>query len=259
MGNQTISLFRYFLLGIFNKRLAILVIIVTITGLLLAGFVKELAIINSKQIASSLMADYLRYSFVLLAMLLVISNVAEDFESKQFERLLTMPISRWQYIIAQLMVIAAIAVFLILPVLVLFTITAEFEIALYWSLALWMEIFLVGLLGLLAILSLEKIPQAMFFTLAIYLLAKLSAIINQMLAYSIHYSDGSTRSEITDMVFQTILHVIPRLEAFAQNDLFYKNAGYGQALIEQSQAVSVYAVFILAVCMIDFYRKEFNL
>ena len=259
MIRQTISLFRYLMLGILNLRLIVLVSILVITAVLLSSFVAELAIINSRQIAAAVLADMLRYSFVFLALLLVTTNVADDFEFKQFERLLTMPVARWQYIAAQFLTIASIAFILTLPVLLVVAIASSIEIALYWSAALWLEILLVGLVGLLAILSLEKIPQAVFFSVAVYLLAKLSGLISQMLSESVYISDGGAANRFAEFVFSGILHIIPRLEAFAQNDVFFESQGLVNMLLSQLGTVSLYSMFLLAVCLIDFYRKEFNL
>ena len=259
MIRQTISLFRYLMLGIVNLRLFVLVLILVIVAVLLSSFITELAIINSQKIAAAVLADFLRYSFVFLALLLVTTSVADDFEFKQFERLLTMPISRWQYIAAQFLTIASIAFILILPVLLVITVASSFEIALYWSAALWLEILLVGLVGLLAILSLEKIPQAVFFSVAVYLLAKLSGLIGQMLAESVYLSDGGVANRFAELVFSGILHVIPRLDAFAQNNVFFEPHGLSAMLLTQLGTVSIYSLFLLVVCLIDFYRKEFNL
>jgi len=190
---------------------------------------------------------------------LITTSVAQDFEFKQFERLLTMPISRWQYIAAQFLAIASISSILVLPVLPVVSLAAGFDIAIYWTLALWLEVLLVGMLGLVAILALEKIPQAVFFSLAVYLLAKLSGLISQMLAESVKLSDGAAANRFADMVFNGILHLIPRLEAFAQNDVFFESQELSAILSAQLGTVTLYTLFLLAVCLIDFYRKEFNI
>ena len=258
MIGQTISLFRFLLLGILNLRLLVMVSILLVVSVLLSSFITELAIINSRQIATAVLADFLRYSLVFLALLLITTSVAQDFESRQFERLLTMPISRWQYIAAQFMAIASIALILVLPVLLVVWMAASLDVALYWAAALWLEILLVSLVSLVAILSLEKIPQAVFFTLAVYLLAKLSGLISQMLAESVELSNGAAANQFADYIFNGILHLIPRLEAFAQNDVFFEPQGLPALLLTQLSTVSLYTLFLLAVCLIDFYRKEFN-
>jgi len=259
MMGQTISLFRFLLLGVLNLRLFALVLVLVIVAGLLSSFITELAIINSHAIAAALLADLLRYALVFLALLVIITSVAQDFEFKQFERLLTMPVSRWQYIVAQLMAIMTIATVLALPVLPVVGLVSSLDIALYWTLALWLEILLVGMLGLAAILALEKIPLAVFFSLAVYLLAKLSGLISQMLIESVKLSDGAAANQFANMVFNGILHLIPRIEAFAQNDVFFESQELAVMLQGQLGTVTLYTLFLLAISFIDFYRKEFNI
>ena len=71
MFAQTISLFRYLLLGILSKRLLILVAILSLVAVLVGSFFSELAIINGDAIVVALIADFLRYSLALLVLLLV--------------------------------------------------------------------------------------------------------------------------------------------------------------------------------------------
>jgi hypothetical protein len=259
MAGQTISLFRYLLLGVINRRLVVLVFILLVLATLLASFISELAIINSDRISAALLGDFLRYSLVFLVLLLVTSNVAEDFESKQFERLLTMPLSRWQYIAAQLLVIITIASAFSFPVFAIVSFSTSFELAAYWATALWLEVILMGLIGLLGILSLEKVPQAIFFSLAVYLLAKFSGVISQMLAQSVYLTVGSLSNRFAEWIFEGVLHVMPSSQAFAQNNVFFEPVFLLELLTNQLLTVTIYSVFLIAVCLVDFYRKEFNL
>lgn len=256
---QTISLFRYLLLGILSKRLLILVAILSLVAVLVGSFFSELAIINGDAIVVALIADFLRYSLALLVLLLVATSVAEDYEFRQFERLLTMPLARWQYIAAQTLVIASICLVLMLPVLLVVSIYSNWAIGIYWAAAVWLEVFLLGLLGFLAILSLEKIPQAVFFSLSVYLLAKLSGLITLMLSESVKLSEGSATSRFVDSTFGAILYLIPGVESFAENDVFFEDIDLLATIGVQGSTVGIYALFLLCVCLIDFYRKEFNL
>ncbi|MFT6372801.1 MAG: hypothetical protein ACJAZT_001555 [Gammaproteobacteria bacterium] len=259
MSGQTISLFRYLLLGVVNRRLAILVCILILVSALLGSFVSELAIINSHNISAAVQGDFLRYSLVFLALLMVTSNVAEDYQSKQFERLLTMPLARWQYIVAQLLVILMVASVLSLPVIGVLSLSTSFDMAFYWAAALWLEIVLVSLIGLLGILSLEKIPQAVIFSMAIYLLAKFSGVISQMLSESVKLSDGSASNRFAEWVFEGVLHLMPGSQAFAQNNVFFDTSLSSLGLLfSQFFTVAIYAGFLISVCLVDFYRKEFN-
>ena len=256
---QTISLFRYLMLGILGRRLFILVSILALVAALAGSFFGELAIINGEAIVAGLVADFLRYSLALLALLMIASAVAEDYQFRQFERLLTMPLARWQYIVAQTLLVASLCLILVLPLLVIVSIYSGWQTGFYWALAVWMEIFLLGLLGFLAILSLEKIPQAVFFALAVYLLAKLSGLITLMLSESVKLSSGSLTSRATEFIFDSILYVIPDERSFARNDVFFVNLDLGALLSEQFTQFAVYASFLVCVSLVDFYRKEFNL
>ena len=258
MTSQTIALFRYLMLGIVSRRLFALLAILLLAAVLSGSFLQELAIINGAAITSAFVADLLRYCMALLALLMVASAVAEDYESRQFERLLTMPLARWQYIAAQFLVIACLCLLLVLPVFLLMSIYSGVAISLYWALALWLELMLVSLLGLLAILSLEKVPLAVFFSLAIYLLAKLSGLISLMLAESVRLSDGSAASRAMELIFGAILYLVPDTGSFAQNDVFFQAVDLFATLTDQFFSVAVYLLFLLAVCLVDFYRKEFN-
>jgi len=256
---QTISLFRYLMLGILSKRLFVLLTVLVLAAVLTGSFIDELAIINGKAILGAFIADFLRYSLALLALLMIATSVAEDYEARQFERLLTMPLARWQYLAAQTLVILCLCLLLVLPVLLLVSLYSGLALGFYWASALWLELFLLGLLGLLAILSLEKIPQAVFFALAIYLLAKLSGLIVLMLAESVKLSEGSAGSRAVEFIFSSILYLIPGTKSFAESDVFFGSFELLPLLGEQLVTVLVYALFILAVCLVDFYRKEFNL
>jgi ABC-type transport system involved in multi-copper enzyme maturation permease subunit len=258
MTKQTIALFRYLMLGIVSRRLFALLAILLLAAVLGGSFLQELAIINGAAIVSAFVADLLRYCMALLALLMVASAVAEDYESRQFERLLTMPLARWQYIAAQFLVIACLCLLLVLPVFLLMSIYSGVAIGLYWALALWLELMLISLLGLLAILSLEKVPLAVFFSLAIYLLAKLSGLISQMLTESVRLSDGSAASRAMELIFGAILYLVPDTGSFAQNNIFFQAADLFATLTDQFFSVAVYLMFLLAVCLVDFYRKEFN-
>lgn len=259
MFAQTISLFRYLMLGIMSRRLLIMIAILVLVAGLGGSFVGELAIINSNAVVSAFVADFLRYSLGLLVLLIIASSVAEDYESRQFERLLAMPLARWQYIAAQTLVIACLCLMLILPVAILVSLYSDLSLGLYWAASLWQELFLIGVLGLLAILSLEKIPQAVFFSLAVYLLAKLSGLINLMLNESVRLSDGSVTSRVVEFIFGSMLYVFPGSNTFAQNDVFFESLDLLAALGYQLFSVTIYSLFLLTVCLVDFYRKEFNL
>lgn len=246
------------MLGIMGRRFFVLLGVLLLVAILSAVFVGELAIIHGDAIVAALLADFLRYSLALLLVLVIATSVVEDYEFRQFDRLLTMPLARWQYIAAQTLVVASLGALLVLPVIVLVAIFGEASLGVYWALALWLELLLLGLLALLAGLSLEKVPLAVFFTLAVYLLAKLSGLISLMLTEAVRLAEGSATSRVIEFVFGAILYIVPDTTTFAESDVFFDNHDLLAVLGTQLTSVAVYALFLLGVCLIDFYRKEFN-
>jgi hypothetical protein len=246
------------MLGILGRRLLLLTLVLALLAVLVGGLFRELAIINGREIVVALVADFLRYALGLYALLVITTSVAQDYELRQFERLLTMPLARWQYIVAQVLVIASLCLLLVLPVLLVISFYSEWLVGFYWAIALWLEIFLLGLLGLLAILSLEKIPLAVCFSVGVYFLAKLSGLITQMLEESIRLSNGSSSDRFLDLIFSSILYLLPGLDSFADNNVFFGNVDLLATLSAQISATVIYALFLIAVCLVDFYRKEFN-
>ena len=259
MRAQTISLFRFLMLGILSRRLGMLVAVLFLVAVLSGSFISELAIVNGASVVAAFIADFLRYSLALLLLLVIATSVAEDYEFRQFERLLTMPLARWQYIAAQTLVIACLCLLLAVSVLVLMTLYSDFVTGLYWAVSLWLELFMLGLLGFLAILSLEKIPQAVFFSIAVYLLAKMSGLIALVVSESVRMSDASVTSRVIELIFGALLYLFPGVESFAQNDVFFHEFDLIAALGEQVLSVGIYSLFLVSVCLFDFYRKEFNL
>ncbi len=246
------------MLGIMGRRFFVLLGVLLLVAILSAVFVGELAIIHGDAIVAALLADFLRYSLALLLVLVIATSVVEDYEFRQFDRLLTMPLARWQYIAAQTLVVASLGALLVLPVIVLVAIFGEASLGVYWALALWLELLLLGLLALLAGLSLEKVPLAVFFTLAVYLLAKLSGLISLMLTEAVRLAEGSATSRVIEFVFGAILYIVPDTTTFAESDVFFDNHDLLAVLGTQLTSVAVYALFLLGVCLVDFYRKEFN-
>lgn len=258
MIKQTIALFRYQLLGIINIKIVLILCIVFVVAFLLSRFVAELAIINSETISLGVMADFLRYSLILMLIISISYQISQDYELSQFERLLAMPVSRSQYVLAQFFVLLTFSGFLVLPVFFLMFFLNDFSLALYWTSALFLEMILIGQFAILAILSLEKLPVAVIFALASYLLAKAVPFIDLIFSQSMTFYNEDSSFQIGSVLFSIIKYVLPDSSAFAQNNVIFDAVGQWSLLLKQLITVLMYGLFIQFVILIDFYRKEFN-
>lgn len=259
MMSQTITLIHFFLLNYSQKKNVTLLLVILLVGFFSAQFVNELSLINSAEAQFSFQIEFYRYGLILLSALILIVAVADDFTSLQFENLLSMPLARWQYVVAQISAMAVVNFAIVLFASSILLVQVDLSIIVFWLMSMWLELMLCSLLALLAILSLEKIPSAMIFFLSLYLLSRSSSIIVEIIAQSVYYSDGDMTNQMVLWLFQVITYVLPNQAAFLQNDLFFASQVDSIMLWGQFQWFILYGVFIVVIIMFDFYRKEFAL
>jgi hypothetical protein len=256
MFSQTIALFRYQLLSLINTKNMIVFCSIYLASFLLSRFSAELAIINSDVIGLAVLAEFLRYSLVLFLMISVCHQISQDYELGQFNRLLAMPIARWQYVLAEFFVVLVFALIMNLVVFLLLFFTADSAIAVYWSIAVFLELILVGLFSILAALSLEKLPIALVFSFVVYLFSKLVPLINYIFNKSSLYYQDETGFQLGNMMMQGISFVLPDMSVFAQNNALFESSDFLHLLFTQASSLMVYGLFIFLVILVDFYRKE---
>jgi hypothetical protein len=242
-----------------NRRLFVTVFIIILIALFSNLFVQQLALIDGANMGSALQAEILRYCLIFLMLLTIVSSIAEDYDAKQFERLLSMPLSRWQYIAAQFLVIVSLSGILLVAIILSMLLTSAVEPSIYWGLAMWFELVMVGSIALLAGLSLEKVPAGALLAISLYLLSRLAPLIDQMLVQSIELSESSLSTLFVEKLFSAITFILPGEDAFAINNVFFDSVDIVSALLVQCQHSLIYSLFIISAVMIDFYRKEFNL
>ena len=256
MVAQTIALFRFQLIGIVSRRLLLSLLVLLLVAFLGSRFVAGLALVNSEAVALAAEADFLRYSLVLMLVVLFSAHVARDYESGQLERILAMPLARLQYMLSLLGVLIVLSALLALSA-ALPLLPFRPALSAYWGGAVFLELMLAGQLALLAILSLERLPQAILLALGLYLLSKAGPLIELALKNSADFYRDETGFRFGQQLFELIRYLLPGDQAFAQNNLLLVEApDLWGALLQQCWQTLVYLLFILAVALADFYRKE---
>jgi len=259
MISQTITLIKFFLLNYSQRKNSVLLGVILLVGFMLAQFTADLSLINSAEAQFSFQIEFYRYGLILLSSLILIVAIADDFASRYFENLLSMPLSRWQYIAAQMGAITLMNAMMVLMACAVLLAQADFYSVLIWFFSMWFELMLCSMFALLAILSLERVPSAMILLLSLYVLSRSSTIIIEIIEQSVYFHDGKGVSSLILMLFQAISFVLPNTHAFVQNDLFYSMNFDAINLVGQFTWVALYSVFLSAIILFDFYRKEFAL
>ena len=256
MFSQTIALFRYQLLSLINTKNLIVLCSIYLISFLLSRFSAELAIINSDIIGLGVLAEFLRYSLVVFLIISVCHQISQDYELGQFNRLLAMPIERWQYVLAEFFMVLVFAFMMSFAVFLLLLFTTDIPVAAYWSTAVFLELILVGLFSILATLSLEKLPIALIFSFVVYLFSKLVPLINYIFNKSSMYYQDEAGFQLGSMMMSGIQFVLPDMSVFARNNALFEPADFFQLLIAQAVSLGAYGFFVFLAILVDFYRKE---
>ena len=231
----------------------VLLVIVVLTG----QFVTQLALIDVERIANALMADLMRYCLVFIMLVTVCYQISQDYELQFFDRLLAMPVSRFQYLLAQLALVTVLAVLFVLPLLLVLGLS-DLNSAVYWAAAVFLELLLVGQIASLVSISLEKLPVALMASLAFYLFIKTLPLIGLILVESAPFYEEEQSFQFYRLFFDSIQFLMPGMEAFAQNNLLFVKQGYVGALAGQLTTIVIYSLLLQSMVLIDLYRKEFN-
>ncbi len=259
MFAQTIALIRFQLLGVINRRLLVLMLIVSALGLLVSQFAAGLALVEGDRISNAVLAEYLRYALSILLVALLAVQITQDYENGQFERLLAMPIRRAQYLLSLFALQLLLSGLLGLGAGLLLWLNTPGWQAVYWGLALWLELLLLGQFVALSALTLEKLAPVLLLTLALYLLARGAPVIELILQRSARFYEEGTGFRWAREIFSWIRLLLPGGDAFARNDLLMGEPlqpplQLGRQLIQ----VAIYSLFLEALILADFYRKEFG-
>ena len=204
----------------------------------------------------------MRYSLGLLALLMIATSVAEDYESRQFERLLTMPLARWQYIAAQTLVIACLCLLLVLPVLVLVSFVQQLvNLGIVLGGGPVAGVVPARIARLAGHFEPRKNPAGGIFCARDIPVGQVVGpdIID---AGGVGQAVGRQYCQSGDRIhiFGAILYVIPGTNSFAESDVFLcRPSTCWQRWVSSYFALRFTPCLLLAVCLVDFYRKEFNL
>lgn len=226
---------------------------------LINRFVADLTLINSELIAFAAMADVFRYGSLVLMIVVICHQVSQNYELQLFDRLFAMPITRVQFVLAQFILVMSVAFLLAIPILLTGLLNENINLTIYWFLAVFLELLLVGQFASLSAISLEKLPVAIIFTLALYLFTRSLPLIDLIINESMPYYQQEGDFHFYQWFISFVQYLMPLQGVFAQNNVLFVSESMWNELFKQMGLVFVYGFFIQFIIMLDFYRKEFNL
>src|SRR5882762_4616448 len=162
------SLARATLLEAVRNRLLWLAVVVVVIAFGLAQFLNQVAITESREIQTALLAAPLRVAAVFIVAVFVITSMVPVLSAKVSELLLSLPAPRSAYFFGKFAGYAMLASILALP-LVPF---ANSQGLFFWTLSLICELLLVTAISLFCVVSFTQVVPAFAAVAGFYLLSR---------------------------------------------------------------------------------------
>ena len=250
------ALARITVLEAVRNRLAWLAAIVIVTTFGLAQFLNQVAIAESREIQSAVLAALLRAAAVFIAAAFVVTSMVREWNDKITELLLSLPAPRSAYFFGKFAGYAALALVLApLSALPLVLVAKHGGLAL-WTFSLFCELLIVTAMSMFCVLSLTQVVPAFAAVAGFYLLSRSMGAI-QIIA-SAPLREPTLPDRIANAIVDLIAYVLPALDRMTQTSWLMEP---GPASLETIGTVlaqtAVYVVLICSASLFDLYRKNF--
>lgn len=242
------------LLEAVRNRLVWLAAIVALTAFGLAQFLNQVAITESREIQSALLAALLRVTAVFIAAAFVITSMVREWSDKVTELLLSLPAPRSTYFFGKFAGYAALALILApLSAVPLLLLAHPAGVAL-WTFSLFCELLIVIAVSLFCVLSLTQVVPAIAAVAGFYALSRSMAAI-QVIS-SAPLQDPTLPDRIANQIVELLALLLPALDRMTQTTWLWEPTEGSAALVAVSAQTLVYLVLICAASLFDLYRKN---
>lgn len=220
----------------------------------LAGFLSQLALTESVALQASTAAALLRLSAACVLIAQAVASTQREANDKGLELILSMPLSRTQYLLGRLAGFAAVgAALALLCSLALLPWCDPAAVAL-WGISLAVELALAAGAALFFALSFSQPMPALAASAGLYLLGRtvgaMQAIANGPL------TEESLGQRAARMALDAIGMLAPRLDAATRGEWLLYGAPPAGEYLSSIASLLVYAAFLAAAGLVDFERRN---
>jgi ABC-type transport system involved in multi-copper enzyme maturation permease subunit len=246
---------RFTLVEAFRNRMLVLAGLLAVAGLGVAAFIEQVALTETAQIQSAIIAAVSRVCAVFLLATFVVASVTREYNDKVVELVLSQPLPRWSYVIGKFGGFAASGVLLAIVFSLPLLLFAPLERVLIWSGSLALELILIAALSLFCVLTLTNVMLALAAVGGFYVLARSIGAI-QVIASA---SSGSTQpSDLVLRHFTELLALLlPNLDRVTQAAWLTDPSISLTVLAPVGLQAGSALILVLAASMFDFYRQNF--
>jgi len=249
------SLARVTVLEAVRNRLLWLVAVVIVIAFGLAQFLNQVAITESGEIQTALLAAPLRLAAVFITAVFVITSMVRELNDKVTELLLALPAPRSSYFFGKFSGYAAFALILALLSAAPLALFADSAGLALWTVSLLCELLIVTAMSLFCVLSFAQVVPAFAAVAGFYLLSRSMAAMQIIAGASLQAPTLTDR--IVSRVVDSIALVLPALDGMTQTNWLLGPAPGANALASTLAQTAIYLVLICAAALFDLYRKNF--
>lgn len=256
MLRHILPIARYTLIEALRNRLPWLVLILVATGLAFTQFLQQLAITESTQIQTALLAALLRVGAVFMLAGFVVTSMVRESNDKVMELIVSRPLRRSSYYFGKLAGYAAVAFALALICSLPLALFAPAPQVTLWGLSLVCELLLVTAFALFCVFSLTQVMSALAAVAGFYLLSRSIGALQVMATHPLSEDPGLSQKPI-NFVIDAIAYLLPGLDRMTQTAWLIYAA---PTVAEIAQLLAQTAVYLLLLCgaaLFDLQRKNF--
>jgi len=249
------SLARVTLLEAVRNRLLWLAVVVIAVAFGLAQFLNQVAITESREIQSALLAASLRVAAVFMIAVFVITSMVREASDKVTELLLSLPAPRSSYFFGKFagyaVVALALALLSALP-LALFANPAGLAL---WTASLLCELLIVTAMSLFCVLSFAQVVPAFAAVAGFYLLSRSMAAMQIIVGAPLQ--EATFADSVMNFVVKLIALLLPALDGMTQTAWLLGPAPGASLLGGVVGQTAIYLLLICSAALFDLYRKNF--
>lgn len=239
-----------------RNRLFWLAAIAVGVALGLAQFLNQVAITESLEIQTALLAALLRAAAVFIVATFIITSMVREANDKVTELMLSQPVPRSSYFLGKFAGYALVAVILALAFALPLALFAPRAGLAAWAASLVCELLIVASVSLFCVISLSQVLSAFAATAGFYFLSRSMAAM-QVIAGASLTSEHTFADTAINWIVNAIALLLPSLDRMTRTDwLVNTEPGIDETLGLVAQS-AIYVVLIACAALFDLHRKNY--
>ncbi len=247
---------RYTLVEALRNRLPWLVAATLAACLVVAGFLQSVAITESSEIQSAVLAAILRLSAVFILVSFVVTSMVRESNDKGLELILALPLPRASYFLGKFAGFSITAVALALLFGLPLGLLAPWLGVGAWITSLACELLIMTALSLFCVMSLNQVTSALAASAGFYVLCRSIGAIQIIAAAPLDTASGAT-NDMLRLAIDGVALLLPHLDRVTKTDWLLYAPPEAASLAMAGLDALLYVTLLCGAALFDLYRKNF--